>query len=298
VTSVDVTAWEPADEEQLGTKPKQWLRSPTGELWLWKESTIHHDARHGSFRKGDDWAEVVAGRLGQRLGVPVASVELATRDERFGVVSRKVLDDKTETLVHGNELLDEIGVRANEPHDRSGYTVEAVARALMLVRPPEQSTTRLPIAFDWFVSYLVLDALVGNTDRHQDNWATIRGPSGQRLSPSFDHASCLGFQISDEERLERLAGCGNRTVARYAAGARTKFEGRPSPIAAVVLALHLTADRVRRHWLGAVAAGPDLAEFMDDLSEDRMSAPAKRFANSLYLVNREWLSHSLRTMVE
>jgi len=297
VTSVDVTAWEPADEEYLGTKPKQWLRSPTGELWLWKESTVHHDARHGSFRKGDDWAEVVACQLGRRLGVPVATVELATRGERFGVVSRKVSDDRTETLVHGNELLAEIGVRASEPHDRAGYTVEAVARALASVGPPEPST-RLPIAFDWFVGYLVLDALVGNTDRHQDNWATIRGPAGQRLSPSFDHASCLGFQISDEERLERLAGGGSRTVARYAAGARTKFEGRPSPIAAVVLALHLTAERVRRHWLGALAAGPDPADLMDDLPEDRMSTPAKRFATSLYLVNRESLSQALRTMVE
>lgn len=209
VTSVDVTAWEPADEEYLGTKPKQWLRSPTGELWLWKESTIHDDARHGSFRKGDDWAEVVACRVGRRLGVPVATVELATRGERFGVVSRKVSDDRTETLVHGNELLAEIGVRASEPHDRAGYTVEAVARALASVGPPEPST-RLPIAFDWFVGYLVLDALVGNTDRHQDNWATIRGPAGQRLSPSFDHASCLGFQISNEERRERLAGVGTR----------------------------------------------------------------------------------------
>lgn len=297
MTSVDVTAWEPADEEYLGTKPKQWLRSPIGELWLWKESTIHHDARHGSFRKGDDWAEVVARRLGQRLGVPVATVELATRGERFGVISRKVSDDRTETLVHGNELLDEIGVRASEPHDRSGYTVKAVARALAGVGPPEPST-RLPIAFDWFVGYLGLDALVGNTDRHQDNWATIRGPAGQRLSPSFDHASCLGFQISDDERLERLAGRGNRTAAGYAAGARTKFEARPSPIAAVVLALDLTAEHVRRHWAGALTDGPDLDELMDDLPEDRMSTLAKQFASSLYLVNREALSHALRTMVE
>src|SRR4051812_35182610 len=110
MTSVDVSAWEPAGEEYLGTKPKQWLRNPEGQLWLWKESTVQHDALHGPFRKGDDWSEVVAGRVGRRLGVPVAEVDLATRGDRFGIVSRKVFDDETETLAHGNELLAAIGV--------------------------------------------------------------------------------------------------------------------------------------------------------------------------------------------
>ena len=39
-----MTGWEPAGEESLGTKPKQWLRSPTGDRWLWKEATFNHDA--------------------------------------------------------------------------------------------------------------------------------------------------------------------------------------------------------------------------------------------------------------
>jgi hypothetical protein len=193
VTSVDVTSWEPADEEQLGTKPKHWLPAPTGELWLWKESTIHHDARHGSFRKGDDWSEVVAARVGRRLGVPVARVELATRGASFGVISRKVSDDEAEALVHGNELLDEIGVGTGAPHDRSGYSVDAVARALEGVGPPVASD-ELPTAFDWFAGYLVLDALVGNTDRHQDNWATIRSLAGDASRPASTTPRASAFR--------------------------------------------------------------------------------------------------------
>ena len=295
MTSVDVTSWEPADEEQLGTKPKHWLRAPNGELWLWKESTIHHDLRHGSFRKGDDWSEVVAARVGRRLGVPVARVELATRGARFGVISRKVSDDEAEALVHGNELLDEIGVGTGAPHDRSGYSVDAVVRALEGVGPPVASD-ELPTAFDWFAGYLVLDALVGNTDRHQDNWATIRSLAGERLSPSFDHASCLGFQISDEERLDRLDGRGNRTVAGYAAAARTKFEGGPSTFDAAIAALRLVGQRARSRWVAAVTECPDLPALITDLPEERMNAAAKRFAQALYAENRRWLSQLLRTM--
>jgi hypothetical protein len=294
VTSVDVNSWKPAGEEYLGTKPKQWLRNPLGELWLWKESTIHHDARHGPFRKGDDWSEVVACRVGQHLGIPVADVELATRGDRFGVVSRKVLDN-TESLVHGNELLAEIGVIRADPHDRTGYNVESVAGALEGVGPPVPSE-ELRTAFDWFAGYLLLDALVGNTDRHQDNWAVIRSPTGPRLSPSFDHASCLGFQISDQERLERLVGEGNRTISRYAARAHTKFDGRPSPLNVALEGMTLAGERARAHWTDALERSPDLYELVSELPDERMSAPAKRFVAILYAENLASLSQPLRTM--
>ena len=294
-SSLDVTRWQAADEEYLGTKPKQWLRSPAGSLWLWKESREHHDARRGTFRKGDDWSEVVAGRLGRRLGLPVAEVVLATRGERFGVVSRIVFEDDAEVLVHGNEMLAEVGVSSGR-RDRAGYTVEAVALALESVGPPVASD-ELPTAFDWFTGYLVLDALIGNTDRHQDNWASIRGPAGRRLSPSFDHASCLGFQISDEERLERIAATNaNRTVASYAASARTKFEDRPSPIVAAVRALKLSSAGAEQHWLGVVRSAPDLDAVLGDLPQERMGRPAKHFASLLYSQNLASLSDPLSTI--
>ncbi len=214
--STDVSAWEPAGEEYLGTKPKQWLRSREGNLWLWKESTFNLDSHGKPYRKGDDWAEVVAGRVGLRRGVPVATVELAGRGERLGVVSKRVFDDDTEVLVHGNELLAEIGVVGHSPRDRSGYTLEAVKRVLEDAGPPVADTDVVN-AFDWFAGYVVLDALIGNTDRHQDSWATIRSGASQRLAPSFDHASSLGFLLSDEQRAVQLTTKDrNRTVAAYA----------------------------------------------------------------------------------
>jgi hypothetical protein len=296
VTSIDVTEWEPADEEPLGTKPKQWLRDGGGVLWLWKQSTLQNDARHGPYRKGDDWSEVVAGRVGKRLGMSVAEVELATRGDQFGVISRSVLIGDGESLVHGNEMLSEIGVGGRDPHDRTGYTIEAVARALEGVEPPIGSPGELIAAFDWFAGYLILDALIGNTDRHQDNWATIRGPGPRRLAPSFDHASCLGFLLSDQERQERLEGSTNRTVAAFAAGARTKFEGSPAPIDAVRAAVRIAGGDAKDHWLGAVDAVPDLADCLTDIPDDRMSATAKAFASGLYTVNHSVVSQRLRTI--
>jgi hypothetical protein len=48
---------------------------------------------------------------------------------------------------------------------------------------------------------MVLDALIGNTDRHHENWGVLlrqgRGISLGEIAPSFDHASSLGRELRD-----------------------------------------------------------------------------------------------------
>jgi hypothetical protein len=54
----------------------------------------------------------------------------------------------------------------------------------------------------------MLDALIGNTDRHHENWGLVlQGTSDHqdlRLAPTFDHASSLGRNETDERREARL----------------------------------------------------------------------------------------------
>jgi hypothetical protein len=99
------------------------------------------------------------------------------------------------------------------------HTVERV-RAILdqtAISPPSGWTPVVGIASanDIFAGYLMLDALVGNTDRHHENWAVVlsmprsmedAAANGRRveLAPTFDHASCLGFNLRDEERIDRM----------------------------------------------------------------------------------------------
>ena len=59
-----------------------------------------------------------------------------------------------------------------------------------------------------FVGYLMLDALVGNTDRHHENWAVVvaQNTRDAELAPLYDTASCLGRERADDDRLRRLSG--------------------------------------------------------------------------------------------
>jgi hypothetical protein len=291
---VDVSNWPAAGEEQLGTKPKQWLAHPeTQELWLWKESTWNRRRGDTPYRKGDDWSERVVCEVARHLGLPTAEVELATRGHSVGVVSRRFLG-RDEGLVHGNELLQ----LQPDARRRTGYTPAAVEMALAGCGPPEPHPS-LYAPMDWFAGYLVLDALVGNTDRHIENWGVVVAAAEVRplLAPSFDHASSLGFLLSDEERQERLdTRDGNRTVSAYALRAQTKFQGRPRPATVASDALRRRPLATREHWRAAVASLISIDEIVAAVPDSRMSPIAREFASRLFEQNHTMLSQAVRIL--
>ena len=95
-----------------------------------------------------------------------------------------------------------------------------------------------------FAEYVVLDAVIGNTDRHHENWAWIQDQNAfvhPRLAPSFDHASSLGRELTDEHREMRLKQGRVGHYSERAPGAIYWFkEGRngPAPLQLVRLAVN------------------------------------------------------------
>ena len=281
---VDVASWALVGDEVLGTKPKRWLRNPSdGRRWLMKDCTFNTHRDGTRFRKGDDWSERIASGVAQQLGIPVARTELAVAGERehrtLGVISESVVDlheDGTPDthLVLGNELLFEPVVNRG----RSGYTVQAVREALESVGGPARANGGRT-AWEVFVRYLILDAVIGNTDRHEENWAVI-DRSGQRsLAPSFDHASCLGFQLDETHLVERLrTRDGGYTPEAWSNRARTPFAGKPHPIDVVMRALALTKEEIWRPWIDGCEDADRLVEPVWLVPVGRMSNPARDFA--------------------
>ena len=145
---------------------------------------------------------------GQQAGQALAAAAggLAVRGASLAVQANH---DPTRELVFGNEVL-----FGHDPeYDRhgrrgvAGYTVDAVLSALRSLGVVLPADHDVPDASAAFAGYVILDALVANTDRHHENWGILVDPTATeppRLAPSFDHASSLGFLLSDDERAERL----------------------------------------------------------------------------------------------
>jgi serine/threonine protein kinase HipA of HipAB toxin-antitoxin module len=98
---------------------------------------------------------------------------------------------------------------------------------------------------------LLLDALIGNTDRHHENWGVIaaRAENAERrldLAPSYDHASSLGRELSDSRRLTLLRSSGNHGLDAYARRTRSAIYAAGSPQPLSPLAAFERAGEMRR----------------------------------------------------
>lgn len=276
--------------EPVGTRSKFWYERPDGARWLLKF------ARENT---GEDWSERIAARLAERLNLSHADVELASYQERRAVVVRDFTDAGRESLVHGNELLAEGDPRyAADNHRRlSEHAVAPIVAALEKLYGLEPDDEYLPGIYsgvDLFLGYLMLDALIVNTDRHHQNWAvlTFLKLGEQRwdvLAPTYDHASSLGRELTDAAR-ERKFRCpdGSFDVAKYVAKARTPIfrtptDARPMSPLAVFRAFAALRPRAARAWLDVLSDTPqaDFDAAVDAVPEERMSQAQKAFARSL-----------------
>lgn len=218
---IEVPKDAPTQLEQLGTKGKFWYWAADGRRTLFKEG------RPGT---GENWAEKVCCEIARLLGLPHAEYDLALSNGRRGVASPSIVPEQGR-LILGNELLAKV-FEAEDYDPVAGYrdNQHTLRRVVAVLRNPVVN-----IPFGWpcppevdsvegfFAGYLLLDALVGNQDRHHENWALIFSREhGLTLAPTFDHASSLGRNESDAARLERLTTKdAGRTVAHYAARARS-----------------------------------------------------------------------------
>ena len=265
----------------MGSKPKFWYRESSGQFdWLFKYP------QEGT---GQHWAEKIAAEVARAIGVPHAVVELAEVEGRRGSTTRSFLSQTAPTLLHGGEALGR-----TMPYDRqrrfgqSAHTLSNIFKALERFLKDEAAEAKRQ-----FAGYVVLDALIGNTDRHHDNWGLIEfeAPSTVRrsLAPSFDHGSSLGRELPDKKRTARLAA---GTVGGYAEKGRGGIfwsaYGRygPSPLDLVRRAAShdptLFRDPVRR--VKALSAD-SLGAIVRRVPADWMSRPARDFAVTLLAYN-------------
>ena len=262
--------------------------------WLFKE------ARPGT---GEDWAEKVAAEVAHAIGVDAAVVELAAYEGRRGCISKSFIDARIgQALVHGNEVLatQVTGYDKAKTFRQSDHTLENIVAAIRgLFRPEDTHRVLRQLA-----GYMVLDALIGNTDRHHENWGLLlEFGEGARLSklgvaPSYDHASSLGRELLDARRLELLGDSrvdwyikkGRGGIFRSAEDAHGQ-----NPLHLVQIAARAYPDlfkmEIRR--LDLLSDGV-IEHIVRSLPEERASSAARRFAASMLQTARQHLLEILK----
>ncbi len=291
--------------ESLGSKPKFWYYDENDRKVLFKESREN---------TGEDWAEKVAAELAELLNLPHATVELAEWMGKRGTVSPSFVPENGQ-LVHGNEIMARVFADYPRPAELTGQHVRVPQHVLSaifdaidlvgIVRPPMETPSSHPCQYpsDFFTGYLLLDAWIGNTDRHHHNWGWIlseidigagRTHFSPALAPTFDHAASLGRNESDEKRLVRLKGDDPRiTIRAYSEKCRSAIyastgDAKPCQTFDVFALAARSRPNAARHWIDRLSTSPseDVESIFARVPPTRITEPATKFAIAMLEYNR------------
>jgi len=279
----------PETVEQLGSKPKFWFRwEGDTQPWLFKFTREH---------TGEDWAEKIGAEIAHLMGVPAAKIELAEFNGKWGVASRSFVEkEKGFDLIHGSEVLAGrvLGYDKEKQWNQSAHSMDNSIQAIGQSFPGVEATDELKK----LAGYVVLDGLIGNVDRHHDNWALLRGPGEEgavvrAVAPSYDHASSLGRELHDERRQLLLAQGRVEQYVRKGAGGIYWDAQDAKGLNPLDLAIRATAKwpLYFRPWIRRVnALDPnDFNAILTRVPATRMSGTAREFCMAMLLITTDAL---------
>lgn len=184
---------------------------------------------------GEHWAEKVASEIGPLIGVDCARVELARWRNNLATICLSFLPvphDELKTygltdvaiggarfdFLHGWEILESVvdgydaSLRFNQVSHNIKNIVFAIRKTAQLENTDPDRFAPSDFVLRKLASYVLLDGLIGNTDRHHENWMLMYirelNFSMALPLPSFDHASSLGRELSDTRRHQRMQSGG------------------------------------------------------------------------------------------
>lgn len=208
--------------EGSGRSEKIWLISPNREYGLFKfpktkpgsdETTTEHVSEH------------LAHQLGEILEVETARVDLGIRDGRVGSMSYAV-NQENERLIEGVNF-----ITRNHPAFDANTLYDSDNKKYYSIEHFVEMGKLFP-AQDW-IEMMLFDYVIGNSDRHQSNWAIIANfilednkIKGVRIrkSPLYDNGSSLcsfvysdsvdKFFSADSVRFNALVGSKSKSLIR------------------------------------------------------------------------------------
>lgn len=207
---IDIAGWQTHQDYEVfpvGARDKSLRVCPDsapfefclpGHRYLFKEAI--KSAKNPNLPRHPDqyWAEAIAFRIGRmmNLTLPPVFVAIDSSCDEPGTVNEWFLgyeDSSDERFIPGGDYMQ----RHIRDYDREKGRKHNLSTVMALGRALEQKRC---LAHDWRLYWglcLCFDALIGNTDRHQENWGLIWSESGPeaRFAPYFDNGTSLGHEL-------------------------------------------------------------------------------------------------------
>lgn len=172
--------------EGSGTSEKIWLKNPeTNEIGLFKYKKDIFTTDHIS--------ECLSYQLAKLIDIPCAKFEIGKYFKREGSMSYNIIEKPKQALVEGISFI----TNKYPQYDPEKF-VDRISGDRYSLEMIENVMSEYGIFYD-FLKIPIFDYLIGNSDRHQSNWAVIVDDGEIRWSPLYDNSSSLCAYVPEEK---------------------------------------------------------------------------------------------------
>ena len=173
-----------------GRRVKSWYeRISDGEVYLYKEPKKYIST---NFVTKEIWTELLAYEIGVFLGLNIPEAIPATDGEHYGVLIKSFLK-------RGDAGMPAVALA--EASDILSYAKIAHPHNLKTIKFLSQTPIVEKNLWTKYRKMLIFDCIIGNNDRHDENWGLLYGSELQQLvfAPIYDNASCLTAGETDDK---------------------------------------------------------------------------------------------------
>ncbi len=158
---IDISSWnKQVHVHTTGTRQKYILISPDDDKYYFKTS-LKKGIKDWKY---EFWSEVIASEVGNWLGFNVLKYDVASFDDLIGCISKSIINEDQE-----------------EHHDGFRYIIEKFPEFSFNFKKTHSYQkiigTLKHIDLYHFkkdvIGMIIFDSMIGNTDRHSENWALI-----------------------------------------------------------------------------------------------------------------------------
>lgn len=179
--------------------------------------------KEGKDYKPEFWSEIISSEIGRFLGFNVLEYNIAKHGDEVGCIS-KSMNTEEECLTEGVSILTGYD-NTYEPENKasySAYTFHFIKAAIESFNFGEH--------IEDIIKTIIFDSIIGNSDRHQENWGFITPYKETELTS--EEASRIFSKLKDrfKQIKDFLTKNGSFTINGHVKMKILRMEGKYSPI--------------------------------------------------------------------